>query len=84
LSTGYAHGVLGERTAVVAEVRPYEVHGSPHVTVALAFADGTFAQAQLGAESVPDGLQPGDAVVVRMAMSVVVALERRPPSPPDA
>jgi len=76
LSTGYAHGVLGERTAVVAEVQPYEVHGSPHVTVALAFADGTFMQAQLGAESVPDGLQQGDPVVVKLAMSVVVALER--------
>ena len=76
MSTGYAHGVLGERTAVVAEVQPYEVHGSRHVTVALAFADGTFMQAQLGAESVPDDLRPGDPVVVKLAMSVVVALER--------
>jgi hypothetical protein len=48
------------------------------VTVALAFADGTFAQAQLGAESVPEGLQPGDPVLVRYAMSVVVAIERPP------
>jgi hypothetical protein len=79
LSTGYIHGVLGERTAVVAEVQPYEVHGSPHVTVALAFPDGTFMQAQLGAESVPDGLQQGDPVVVKLAMSVVVALERPAP-----
>jgi hypothetical protein len=82
LSTGYAHGVLGERTAVVANVQPYEVHGSPHVTVALAFADGTFAQAQLGAESVPDGLHPGDPVLVRYAMSVVVAIERPPTDQP--
>ena len=73
--------MLAERTAVVAEVKPYEVHGSRHMTVALAFADGTFAQAQLGAESVPEGLQPGDPVVVKLAMSVVVALER-PPSDP--
>ena len=35
--------MLGERDAVVAEVRPYDVHGSPHVQVALAFADRTFA-----------------------------------------
>jgi hypothetical protein len=62
---------------VVAEVQPYEVHGSRHVTVALAFADGTFAQAQLGAESVPEGLEAGDRVVVRYAMNVVVAVERR-------
>lgn len=82
MSTGYAHGVLGERTAVVAEVRAYEVHGSPHVNVALAFPDGTFTRAQLGAESVPEGLQAGDPVVVKLAMSVVVALERPPAKPP--
>ncbi|MFL5792120.1 MAG: hypothetical protein ACJ76A_11535 [Actinomycetota bacterium] len=70
--------MLGERTAVVASVQPYEVHGSPHVTVALAFADGTFAQAQLGAESVPEGLQQGDPVLVKYAMSVVIAVERSP------
>ena len=52
------------------------------MTVALAFADGTFAQAQLGAESVPEGLAPGDPVVVKLAMSVVVALERPPASDP--
>ena len=80
MSTGYAHGVLGERSAVVANLQPYEVHGSRHVTVALAFEDGTFAQAQLGAESVPEGLQPGDPVLVKYAMSVVVALERPPPA----
>ncbi len=70
--------MLGERTAVVASVQPYEVHGSRHVTVALAFADGTFAQAQLGAESVPEGLQQGDPVLVKYAMSVVIAVERSP------
>jgi hypothetical protein len=68
--------VLGERTATVAELEPYEVHGSRHVRVVLAFHDRTFMQAQLGAESVPEGLRPGDPVVVRLAMNVVVALER--------
>jgi hypothetical protein len=68
--------MLGTREAVVAEVRPYEIHGSPYVQVALAFPDKTFATAQLGAESVPDALAPGDQVVVRYAMNVVVALER--------
>ena len=65
---------------MVADVQPYEVHGSRHMKVALAFEDGTFAQAQLGAESVPEGLRQGDPVVVKLAMSVVVALER-PPAP---
>lgn len=69
--------MLAEREAVVAEVRRYEIHGSPHVQVALAFADGTFLQAQLGAESVPADLEAGDEVVVRSAMNVVVSIERR-------
>jgi hypothetical protein len=75
--------VLGDRDAVVAEVKRYEVHGSPHVQVALAFADKSFMQAQLGSESVPAQLRPGDPVVVRFAMNVVVAIDRAipPPSP---
>jgi hypothetical protein len=69
--------MLGEREAVVAEVRRYEIHGSPYVEVALAFADRTFQKARLGAESAPSDLEPGDAVVVRSAMNVVVSIERR-------
>jgi len=76
--------VLGEREAVVADVQPYEVHGSPHVKVALAFPDRTFMQAQLGRESVPEGLQAGDAVIVRLAMNVVVAIERVSPPHPQS
>ena len=68
--------MLGERIATVAELEPYEVHGSRHVRVVLAFPDQSFEQAQLGAESVPEGLRPGDPVIVRTAMNVVVALER--------
>jgi hypothetical protein len=68
--------MLGERSAVVAEVQAYDVHGSPHVQVALAFDDGTFEQVRLGAESVPATLRAGDPVIVRLAMSVVVAIER--------
>jgi len=69
--------MLGERDAVVADVQPYDVHGSPHVKVALAFADHTFQQVQLGAESVPADLRAGEPVLVRFAMNVVVAIERR-------
>lgn len=73
--------MLGERDAVVAEVQPYDVHGSPHVKVALAFGDHTFQQVQLGAESVPGDLRIGEPVIVRFAMNVVVAIERRPDAP---
>jgi len=69
--------MLGRRDAVVAEVQLYDVHGSPHVKVVLAFADRTFEQVQLGAESVPGDLHAGEPVLVRLAMNVVVAIERR-------
>lgn len=71
--------MLGERTAAVAELEPYEVHGSRHVRVVLAFPDGGFMEARLGAESVPEGLGTGDPVIVRLAMNVVVGLERPGP-----
>lgn len=76
LSAGTLGAMLGSTNAVVAEVRHYEIHGSPYVEVALAFADRTFTKAQLGTESVPAGIEPGDRVIVRSAMNVVVALER--------
>jgi hypothetical protein len=75
-SEGTLRSVLGAREAVVVEVRRYEIHGAPFVEVALAFPDRTFEKAQLGAESVPEPLAPGDQVIVRSAMNVVVALER--------
>ena len=70
--------MLGERSAVVVEVQPYEIHGSPYVKIALAFPDATFMQAQLGRESVSQDLAPGDPVLVRFAMNVIVAVERSP------
>ena len=53
--------MLGERDAVVAEVRRYEVHGSPHVQVALAFADRTFAAGAARRRERAGGSAPGDA-----------------------
>jgi len=68
--------MVGDRTGTVVEVRPFAIHGVPHVDVTIAWRDGGTATARLGAESVPDGLRPGDPVIVRTAMNVVVALER--------
>ena len=64
--------MFDERPAVLVEVRPYDVHGAPHVEVVIAFADGTREAARLGRESVAPGVGPGDAVVVRSVMRTIV------------
>jgi len=71
--------MLGERAARAEGVRPYSVHGVPHVEVALRFDDGSVEVARLGAESVDPGLAPGDRVVVRSVMATVVEVRRADP-----
>jgi hypothetical protein len=66
--------MLGEREAVVLEVRRFDIHGSGFVDVTVAFRDRTTATARLGTESVPDALQPGDEVLASMAMNMIVGL----------
>lgn len=71
--------MLDERIATVVEVRPWDVHGVPHVDVTLAYPDRTIETARLGAESVPPSLAAGEQVLVSKVMNVVVELRR--PSP---
>jgi hypothetical protein len=66
--------MLGEREAVVLQVRRFDIHGSGFVDVTVAFRDRTTATARLGAESVPDALQAGDEVLASMAMNMIVGL----------
>ena len=75
---------MGEREAVVVQVRPYSVHGVVHVEVVLGFEDHHAETAQLGAESVPAALAQGERVVVRSVMQTVVEITRRqdPPAVP--
>ena len=68
--------MLGEADAIVVDVRPFDVHGVGYVDVTVTYRDRTVATARLGRESVPDGIQPGDEVVVRTAANMVVAIER--------
>ena len=74
--------MVGDRNGTVVEVRPFAIHGVPHVDVTIAWRDGGTATARLGAESVPDGIEPGDEVLARLVMSSVVALERAGADPP--
>lgn len=70
--------MLGDREATVVDVRPFDIHGVHHVDLTVAFDDGERALARLGAESVPDGIEAGDRVLVRLVMSSIVGVERAP------
>lgn len=68
--------MLGAREAVAVEVRRYDIHGVAHVEVTLRFPDGRVEAARLGQESVPEDLQAGERVVVRLVMSTIVEIRR--------
>ncbi len=58
------------------EVRPWDVHGVGYIDVTVAYRDRTVETARLGRESVPDGLEPGEEVLVSRAVNVIVAMRR--------
>jgi len=68
--------VLDERDAVVLEVRPWDVHGVPHLDVTLVYPDRRVETARLGRESAPVDLVAGEAVRVRLVMSTIVEIVR--------
>jgi hypothetical protein len=68
--------VLGDREAVIIEIRRFDIHGSGFADVTVALPDRSTASARLGAESVPADVEPGDRVRVSMAMNMIVAIER--------
>jgi hypothetical protein len=68
--------VFDEREATVLEVRPWDVHGVPHVDVTLVYPDRRVDTARLGRESAPADLVVGETVRVRLVMSTVVEIVR--------
>lgn len=74
----YARSVLGEKQAIVVDVRPFDVHGVAYVDVTVTYRDRSVETARLGRESVPEAIVAGDEVVVRTAANMVVAIERSP------
>ena len=68
--------MLGERDAVVVEVRPWDVHGVGYVDVTVVYEDRELETARLGPESVPSELKAGERVLVRRAVNMIVAIER--------
>lgn len=68
--------MFDERPATVTDLRPLTIHGMAYVDVALALDDGGTLSARLGPEAVPDGLMPGDRVIVVTVMMNVIELRR--------
>ena len=68
--------VLGEREALVLEVKSWDVHGVGYVDVTVAYRDRSVETARLGHESVPAGLEAGDEVLVSTAVNMIVGIRR--------
>jgi hypothetical protein len=68
--------VLGEQEALVVDVRPFELHGVTYQDVTVAYRDRSVEHARLGPEGVPDGLQPGEQVLVTKVANIVISLRR--------
>ena len=58
------------------EIRPWEVHGVPYVDVTVRYEDGTTETARVGPESVPEGLQAGERVMVDRAANMIIGMRR--------
>jgi hypothetical protein len=70
--------VLGEKEAIVVDVRPLDVHGVGYVDLTVAYRDRSTESARLGRESLPEDLEQGERVIVRSAANMIVAVERQP------
>ncbi|MGH2636438.1 MAG: hypothetical protein ACRDHU_09895 [Actinomycetota bacterium] len=68
--------MLGDREAVIREIRHVDVHGSRFVDVTVAYEGGALETARLGVESVPGDLEAGQRVVVARAVNMIVAIRR--------
>ncbi|HLA93922.1 MAG TPA: hypothetical protein VJO36_10335 [Actinomycetota bacterium] len=68
--------MLGDREAVVVEVKPWDVHGVGYVDVTVAYPDRVLETARLGAESIPEDLLVGERVFVSSAVNMIVAIRR--------
>ena len=68
--------MLGEREAVVVEVKPWDVHGVGYVDVTVVYPDRMLETARLGPESVPEDLGVGERVMVTKAVNMIVGIRR--------
>jgi hypothetical protein len=70
--------ISGTRDAVIETVRPIDIHGTVYYDLVYRHEGETQPrQARLGAESLYNGLTPGDTVRVSYLMNVATSVERR-------
>ncbi len=68
--------MLGESEAVVVEVKPWDVHGVGYIDVTVVYPDRMLETARLGPESVPEGLEEGERVMVNKAVNMIIGIRR--------
>jgi hypothetical protein len=68
--------MLGEREAVVVEVKSWDVHGVGYVDVTVVYPDRMLETARLGPESVPGDLEAGERVTVTKAVNMILGIRR--------
>jgi hypothetical protein len=70
--------ISGTRDAVIESVRPVDIHGTIYYDLVYRHdGEAQARQARLGAESLYNGLAPGDAVRVSYLMNVATGIARR-------
>ena len=68
--------MLGEREAIVLEVKPFDLHGVTYSDVVVTYPDRTVEQARLGPEGVPERLKPGEHVMVSRVANMIISIRR--------
>jgi hypothetical protein len=68
--------MLGERDAVVLEVKPWDLHGVSYSDITVAYPDRSIETARLGPEGVPENLRAGEQVKVTSAANMIVSIRR--------
>jgi hypothetical protein len=68
--------MFGDKEATVLDSRTFDLHGMTYHDVTVRFSDGSVEQARLGAESVPDGIRPGERVIASRVANMIVSLSR--------
>jgi hypothetical protein len=68
--------MLGEDEAVILDIEALDLHGVTYYDIAVGFPDRSVQRARLGFESVPEGLQKGDRVLVTRVANMVVSVRK--------
>ena len=67
------------REAVIRQVQPYELHGTPYYQLIFSYADepNVAREARLASDAVYPDPQPGDAVLVEAVLNMVMEIKKK-------